>query len=115
MYRSTAVSGLPCIRLHIASVIFLHNELNAKKVQIFQKARAFRNRDCVTGIVRGATDRTSGESWFDSREKKETFLLSKVARLALGPNLVDGHRALFSKGAEWPESGNDHSPNLVSS
>jgi hypothetical protein len=55
------------------------------------------------------------ESWLDSREKEETFLLSEVSRLALRPNLVDGHRALFSKGAEWPGSGNDHSPNLVSS
>ena len=31
MYRSTSVSGLPCIRLHVAFNIFLHNGLNAKK------------------------------------------------------------------------------------
>jgi hypothetical protein len=59
-------------------------------------------------------DWTSGESWFDSWEKEEIFLLSKAPRLALGPNLVDGHKTLFSKGTEWPGSGNDHSPNIAS-
>jgi hypothetical protein len=47
-------------------------------------------------------------------EKKYIFLLSNVFRLALEPNLVNGHTALFSKEADWLGSGNDHSPNLAS-